>query len=341
MKIDVLLFTQTMHSLLSSFLSLQSSLSICSEIFNGKKERQFVSDVLKKVSEGKKFSESLKKYKNTFPPLYISLVEIGEESTTLSQVFSHLCLYLKSKKNMSKKIMQSLLYPVLVLLTATALVCVLTIFVMPRLEWLFEAFETSSSNIKMQIEKIKFRFILSSVITAFIILLIVISATLRKADEKARLVIDSIILKIPVIKKLAVTMQMNDFSFAMKLLCKTHFPLVQSLCFANEVLSNFRIKKSVTSACKNIIDGESVATAFENEKIFPKYLTVWLKIAEENGNVSEAFTQISDYYQSENDTILNTITQSAEPVFTLITGAIIISIIVQFVIPLFNLLGAL
>ena len=56
---------------------------------------------------------------------------------------------------------------------------------------------------------------------------------------------------------------------------------------------------------------------------------------------SEAFREISDYYRFENENILSDITQAAEPVFILITGAIIISVIAQFVIPVFNLLGAL
>ena len=92
---------------------------------------------------------------------------------------------------------------------------------------------------------------------------------------------------------------------------------------------------------ENVMDGMAVGEAFEREKIFPNYFTVWIKIAEENGNTSEAFREISDYYRFENENILSEITQSAEPVFILITGAIIISVIAQFVIPVFNLLGAL
>ena len=121
----------------------------------------------------------------------------------------------------------------------------------------------------------------------------------------------------------------------------THFPLVQSLVQAEDVLRNKRIKKAVSSACKNITDGIAVGEAFEREKIFPNYFIVWVKIAEENGNTAEAFREISDYYRFENENILSDITQTAEPVFILITGAIIISVIAQFVIPVFNLLGTL
>ena len=340
MKIDVLLFTQTMRSLLSSCLSLQSALKVCSEILTGKKEKALVLSVFKKVNEGKKFSLALSDYKKEFSPLYISLVSIGEESGTLAEVFGHLSSYLKARRNMNRKIVQALMYPAAVLITAVAVVIILTVFVMPRLEGIFDAF-SASSDMAGQMIKIKARFIVTSVITAAVILAIVIGAIMHKANAKAAFLIDAAILKIPAVKKLVLTAQMNDFSFAMKLMTDTHFSLVQSLAQAKDVLRNGRIKKAVASACKNVMDGMAVGEAFEREKIFPNYFTVWIKIAEENGNTSEAFREISDYYRFENENILSDITQSAEPVFILITGAIIISVIAQFVIPVFNLLGAL
>lgn len=341
MKTDVLLFTQVMHSLLSSYLSLQNALTVCKEILTGQKEKAFVENVLKTVNEGKKFSHALAEYKKDFSPLYISLISIGEESGTLAQVFGHLSIYLKAKKNMRRKIIQALLYPCLVLFTAVAVVIILTVFVMPRLEGIFEAFEVSSSDMAGQILKIKSRFILTVIIMSLFVLFFIISATLRKVNEKAAYLIDSILLKIPVVNNLVLTMQMNDFSFAMKLLSDSHYPLVRSLLEAEHVLDNRKMKKAVSGACKSIMDGQKVGEAFEREMLFPKYFTVWVKIAEENGNTSEAFGEISDYYQNENENILESVTQAAEPVFIIITGAIIISIILQFVIPVFNLLGAL
>lgn len=340
MKADVLLFTQTMHSLLSSFLPLQSALAVCKEVLTGKAEKKFTAKVLKKVNEGKKFSSALSDEK-LFPPLYVSLVSIGEESDTLPQVFGHLAVYLNGKRNMKRKIIQALLYPALVLATAIAVVFILTIFVLPRLEGIFEAFTNSSENIETQISKVKSGSFVSMIILFGFMVILAACLAARRLNAKAALAIDSVILRIPLIKDFAMTMQMHDFSFAMKLLTQTHFPLLKSLAYAKNVLSNIRVQKAVESACKSIACGKSVGKAFEDEKIFPEYLTAWIKIAEENGEAAEAFSQIFNYYQNESESLLTSITQAAEPVFILITGAVIIAVIAQFVIPVFNLLGAL
>ena len=75
--------------------------------------------------------------------------------------------------------------------------------------------------------------------------------------------------------------------------------------------------------------------------MFPNYFVTWIKIAEKNGDVEGAFSQLYDYYQSETLNIATGIAISVEPVFILLTGTIIITLIVQFVVPIFNMLGAL
>ncbi|MGN0739525.1 MAG: type II secretion system F family protein [Treponema sp.] len=340
MKTDILLFTQTIHSLLSSCLPLQSSLAVCREILTEKSGKKFVSGILKKVSEGKKLSEALKEEK-LFPPLYVSLVSIGEESGTLADVFGHLAFYLRDRKNMRQKTVQALLYPSLVLVTAAAVAVILAVFVMPHLELIFSAFANSSESTGMYQKKISSGWRTSAVILSSVTAAAVILPLVRSSGRKAALVIDTVILKIPFIKNLVMTMQMHDFSFAMMLLTRAHFPLVQSLEHAKEVLSNARLKKAVEGACKKTACGSPAGEAFESERIFPGYITVWIKIAEENGRTSESFSQIFSYYQSESEGMLSCIAQAAEPVFTIVTGLIIIAVIAQFVIPAFNLLGAL
>ncbi|MBQ3800418.1 MAG: type II secretion system F family protein, partial [Treponema sp.] len=125
MKMNVLLFTQTMHSLLRSSLPLQSALSVCSEILSGKGGRTFTGGILKAVNEGKKLADVLAGQKGTFSPLYVSLVSVGEESGTLADVFGHLASYIRDKKNLRQKIIQAMAYPALVLATAVAVIFVL------------------------------------------------------------------------------------------------------------------------------------------------------------------------------------------------------------------------
>ena len=341
MKINVLLFTQTMYALLNSSLPLQSALSVCKEILSGKADRKLMTKILKEVNEGKKLADVLSEYNRIFSPLYIALVSIGEESGTLPEVFGYLADYIKDKKNVRQKILQALAYPILVIMTAIVVIFVLMLFVMPRLEGIFMAFTESSEDIGQQMIKMKTYFFIEIFIFLAIILVAFFLAILRKVNDKAAFIVDRVLLLTPLIGKAVMTMQMYDFSFAMKLLVAAHFSLVPSLLQAGNVFSNRYLKKAVESVCKSITGGHGVGDSFEDEGVFPKYLIGWIRIAEYNGNTTEAFGQICDYYSVETENILAGITAFVEPIFILITGIIIIAVIGQFIIPVFNLLGTL
>ena len=337
MKTDILLFTQVMHSLLSSGLPLQDSLSVCSKILKG---NGFIRKALKDLTEGKKLSSSLSENKS-LPPLYASLVSIGEESGSLTEVFLRLSSYLKERKEIRRRIIQALIYPSCVLTASAAVVLILILIVIPELDFLFQAFCTSPDLIRLESSKITLTVKASGAVLLLLILMILSCAILRKKNTRASAAIDSAVLRIPLVRDLAVTLSLHDFCFAMKVLCENHFPLAQSLAEASKVPGNARIREAVKSACRKITCGERTASAFESEDVFPEYFTAWINTAEENGRTERAFAELSDYYRSRSEGMLGFISQAAEPVFILITGMIVISVILTFVLPVFRLLGAL
>lgn len=341
MRTNIQLFTQTMHSLLMSSLPIQDALAVCIEVLSGKGERSLCKKILKDINEGRRLCDALLEYSALFPSLYIPLVNIGEESGTLAEVFGKLKDYIEKRKEVRQKVSQALAYPILVLATAVIMIFVLLLFVLPRLEGIFEAFTDSTGEIVRQTERIRSHFLVGTLAFFLIIFALFLCIVLRKLNEKVAFVIDCLILKIPVIGKMVTTMQMHDLSFAMKVLIEVHFSFVESLKCAAQVLSNRRLRKSVLSACASISAGTSAGQSFENERAFPKYFAVWIKIAERNGSTAEAFGQIYRYYSAESGHILDGIMAFVEPVFILVTGAVIAAVIGEFIFPVFNLLGAL
>ena len=113
------------------------------------------------------------------------------------------------------------------------------------------------------------------------------------------------------------------------------------VCMEDFLNSNKCIKQAVFEVCKGVSSGEEAGTCFERAKVFPSYFTMWVKIAEQNGNVTDSFSRIYDFYSGKSENFYSGITSLLEPFFILLTGIILIIAISQFVIPVFNLLGAL
>ena len=341
MKINILSFTETMQSLLYSSLQLQDALRLCMEILPEKRERSFCKEVLKSVNEGKSLKEAFEKSGAEFSALYLSLVQIGQETGNLSKVFTRLSEYLKRTKESKEKLILAVMYPAIVFVTAILVVFLMLFFVMPRLEDIFLAFTESSGSIQFEVEKIKANLLLWGLFLVFLLILVAVCFVIHKTEGELRELQDKFILKVPGIGKIITTLQMQDFTFAMKILTESHFPFVQCLNDAGNVISNKCIKQAVFEVCKGVSSGEEAGTCFERAKVFPSYFTMWVKIAEQNGNVTDSFSRIYDFYSGKSENFYSGITSLLEPFFILLTGIILIIAISQFVIPVFNLLGAL
>lgn len=341
MKINVLLFTQTMSSLLKSSLSLQDALTVCSEVSANKHDKAFCLVLVKSINNGNLLSSSLEKYQSFFSTLYISLIKIGEDSGTLPAVFERLSSYLKIKKETEGKIIQSLIYPLIVLFTTIIIVLLIIMYVFPRLQDIFNAFIDSSHEITEKILHIKLSFILLGGFCGILFFVGFLLFFLHKKNNKIAKKLDSILLRLPVLGKYILINQINDFSFAMKLLLETHFSFVESLLLSLNVCTNLKIKTALKNTYKKIALGKSIGESFEEEKVFPTYLVTWIKVAETSGDVETVFNQIYSYYSYENEHIVAGIVVSAEPVFILVTGIIVIWVVAQFVIPIFKMMGSL
>jgi len=330
-----------MSSLLKSGLSLQNSLEICSEITANKHNKELCKSIFQKVNNGYSLSESLNDYKSIFSNLYISLVKIGETIGTLDDVFEKLSKYLKSKKQIHEKILQALIYPFVVLIAVVFVILVTVLFVYPRIESVFEVFTENSQEVALKINSLKSGLMIFCFIFLVLILSITLISILYKISSRFRLLFDSLVLKLPVLGNYIKTIETNDFSFAMKILCSSYIPFSESLLKAKDVVKNRSYRKALKDVHDRIVTGADIATAFENENIFPAYLITWINLAQNTGRIDDVFSQIYEYYNTESENISSRIVVTIEPALILLTGLFVFLLVINFVLPIFNLLGAL
>jgi type II secretory pathway component PulF len=131
-----------------------------------------------------------------------------------------------------------------------------------------------------------------------------------------------------------------NIMFSLEVLTSTAYPLEVSLEVSSSVLSNFCLKRSLERIRIAIIRGEKLSSAFENEIVFPERIHQWISIGEASGDISRVFGQLRMYFQGELDRLTARIMLMIEPVLIVIVGFMLILFILQFIVPLFNVFGA-
>lgn len=90
------------------------------------------------VKHGKSLSDAMMELPEIFDALYVSLVRLGEASGDLAHVFVRLSQDLKFRSGLRRKIIQSLAYPLVIMLVCIS--CILFIFnyIVPQMSGLFD-----------------------------------------------------------------------------------------------------------------------------------------------------------------------------------------------------------
>jgi type II secretory pathway component PulF len=338
---DILLsFTRTMASLLAAGLTVPEALVICGSA--DRKTTRVCTYIRDRLYEGVPLHiamETVSSFK--FPPMYSALVKIGEESGSVATVFAKLSQYIEKKRNVRRKILQTLLYPLLVCFLTITVSIFIAVFIFPRLRDILEAFSAGTGVLDKKLEGFRTGMSISVIILAVISIAAVIAVIFHSRSDKIKLREDRIMFRLPFAGKLVSTYCTRDFSFAMELLTASGVPLVKALQNAAGVVQNSWYTKGIHTLCARISEGQSFSEASKDITVFPDYVVTWFIIGEKTGSIHSVFEQLHNYYENENDAEFGTVLSAAEPVFILIAGIILFIFVCQFVLPIFSILGGL
>lgn len=337
---NILSFTESLGALLSSGLSVQDSLRMCAQIVADKKCTALCRRLEQAILNGDSFYQALA-VEESFSLLYISLVKIGEKTGSAAPVFRRLSDYLREKRHTKRKIIQALIYPVTVCFTALIVSIFIVFFIFPRIQDIFVVFIAESEQAAQSVQKMRYGIIGITVFFTLCIFLWLLFLLLYKINKKAALYIDRLLLVLPVFGTVIKAFCTSDFAFAMDLLSGAGIPLVQALRQAASVVSNREYKKAVESCADDIFCGEKLSVSFSKQRAFPAYIVQWIGIGEKTGETHNVFKHIHRYYTKENEQLISTALTAAEPAFILAAGLIVLFLVIQFVLPVFSLLGRL
>ncbi|MDR2767439.1 MAG: type II secretion system F family protein [Treponema sp.] len=330
----VLQFTGLMAKLLESGTTADRALRLCRDMGKGTL-RGLCDRIHGELRRGRSFAETLKDC-GVFPPLYGALAEIGEATGTSAAVFRHLAVYLGRKQKGRHKIQGALAYPAFVLFAAASLCAALFVFVLPRMKEIFTAFgagraEESVGGMYRSV------MILALVLAALVFLAAGIFC-LYRFSESAAYFFDRLILRLPFAGAFVTAVNIRDFFFAMELCAQSGMNVKEALGVSGAALGNRAYRAEILETEAAVGRGESIAAAFD-KPLFPSYVGAWLGVGESTGEVETTFSRIREFFEDEAERRRETLMGLAEPVLILAAGIIILVLVINLVIPLYELYG--
>jgi general secretion pathway protein F len=124
-KVDLVSFTAELSTLLAAGLTLETGLSVLSEISEQKGLKEIVRSLLKSIRGGISFSDALQKHPDVFPRLYINMVRAGEAGGVLDVILEKLNEFLESSKELKDNVMSAMIYPTILMATGGVSIIIL------------------------------------------------------------------------------------------------------------------------------------------------------------------------------------------------------------------------
>ena len=84
-------------------------------------------------------------------------------------------------------------------------------------------------------------------------------------------------------------------------------------------------------------EGIPIYVPLENERVFPPMTTRMIAVGEETGDIDGMLTKIAEFYESEVDAAVKSLTSIIEPLMIVVVGGIVGGIIIAMYLPMFKI----
>lgn len=331
-------FTRSLSSLLAAAVPLSRALTILSKETAhpaaGAKWRE-VHDL---VIDGVPLADAMARSPDVFPRVYVAMVEAGEAGGFLDVVLAQIADFQSREKELRGKVTSALMYPVVLLFLAVAVLIYLLVFFIPRFKTLFEGFDAALPTITQVIVGI------SELVRGYGIFLAVgIGVAIYLARkwltlDSSRRKWEALLLKAPVIGPLAAQIAMARFCRMLGTLLGAGVSLVSGLSVARRSLGNQTLIDLVTDSIERVKKGEPLAASLADcRALFPGSALEMISVAEESGRLDQELVRLAGVTEITLDRQMKTAVSLAEPLMLFAIAGFIGVIFIGMVIPIFTI----
>lgn len=338
---DVVNMTRQLAIMLNAGLSLASSLEILKKQSGNPALAKLLSEIATDVQAGATLSSSLKKHPHVFSSFYISLVKAGEASGKLDNTLLRLSDNLEKRRALIGKVKGALIYPSVLFVGMFAVMVLIMTYVVPQMLKIYENFEAELPA------STKFLSVLSGIMQKFGIFILIgivvgIIIFLRAfKTKKGKRIIDTILMKLPVVNKMIKITTLVDVLRTFSILVQSGVSILDTINIVGETSTNTLYKNAFTNVYLKVEKGVSLGKALEHENIFPPLVVQMASVGEESGHLDETLMRISLYYETESELAIKALTSLIEPAILVILGVGVGFIVIAVITPIYSLTNTL
>lgn len=333
---ELAIFCRQFHTLLNSGIQILDCLFILKNQVGSRRLSKAITKVYNDIKMGSTLSQAMSSEGRIFPKMLITIIEIGEVGGTLTTSLSKMAIYFEKENRIRQKVRTAMVYPITILIVAILIASYLVIFIIPQFVDMFKNMGVKlplPTRILIAIANVNPSIILASLlsIVGLIILLIKLSRV-----KKVRTLLNSIIIKIPILGSYFSKTIAYSFTQALYELVNAGVPIVKSLEMSLKVLGNDAFTEKFEKVIESVVIGSNLADPLQETGIFPEMVIKMISVGEEAGALDTMLNKVSEYYEEEIGLAVDKLLVMIEPAMIILIAAIVGFIVISLFLPIFK-----
>ena len=339
---ELAIFTRQFSVMIDAGLPLVQ----CLEILAGQQENKFFQKVLigtrGQVEGGATLSAAMRTSPKVFDALYVNMVEAGETGGILDTILQRLSTYIEKNVKLQRAVKSALVYPVGVLTVAGGVITLLLWKVVPIFATLF-----AGLGVDLPLAT-KIVIGLSNFIGSIFGLLILVALgagifglKVWYGTKQGRFVLDTIVLKLPVLGVLMRKIAVARFTRTLGTLISSGVPILEGLDITARTAGNAVVERALQKVRKSLEEGKSLTEPLRDSEVFPGMVTQMIAVGEQTGAMDAMLQKIADFYEEEVDAAVKDLLTALEPIMIVFLGVVVGGVVISMYLPLFSLIGKL
>ena len=331
-----LIFNQQFLTLIRAGLPILGSLQMLGKTQKNPHFAGQLEDVCTRVKTGESLSVAFEA-QSGFPLMYTTTLLAGERSGNLLEVLERYVNFQRVSLTFRKKLISSLIYPVVLLTLVTGLMTFMFTVVIPQFADLYNQMGNKLPALTTDLLAFGKWMQHSIVYIALALGAAGFGGWRFSLTDQGRDTIDGIRVGFPVLGKIWLKYQVALFSRTLATLLTGGLPLVPSLETAARSISSRRVSKAVMTSITTVREGKSLADSLTQTGVFPDLAAEMIAVGEQTGALPQMLNSVAEFYEEDVATALTAALALIEPAILIVMGVVVVFILISLYLPIFSM----
>ncbi len=338
---DLLMFCRQMYTLSKAGIPIMRALRGLGDTLNNKKLVEVLKQLESDLAGGLPLAVAMRKFPKVFNSLFVSLINVGENTGRLEEAFLQLAEYISLEVETKRRVKSAMRYPVIVISFITIAMIILNIWVIPVFSDMFGKFGVELPLTTRILIGISNFFVHYSWLIFGLLIALPFAWIQWIKSPKGRMWWGKWQLKIPIMGSILLRAQLARFSRSFAIMIRSGVSLNVALTLVADAIDNAYLSEKVLKMREGVERGESMYQTAVASGMFSPLVLQMFAVGDETGQIDTLLIEVAEHYDREVDYELKALTAKIEPILLLIVAGMVLLLALGIFTPMWDMYGAM